>query len=158
MGDGNRESTPEPLFYSIMLVVRALSHLSTHQQQLDVHFKLCFITGALVIRRSDDVVVQWLSVVGLFIDDVFGGGTGHPWNVRQTSGGSLGHRGPATLQQELSVVDDPGAARGCAEQCSSGCSGVVMRHVLRVVYGHPSGRRDGLGSGLLTTRGHLRLL
>lgn len=30
-----------------------------------------------------------------------------------------------------------------------------MGHVRRVVDGHPPGRRDGLGSGLLAVSGHL---
>lgn len=48
-------------------------------------------------------------------------------------------------------------ARGCAEQSSAGSRGVVQGHVRRVVDGHPPGRRDGFGSGLLAVRGHLRL-
>jgi len=39
---------------------------------------------------------------------VLGGRAGHPWNFGQTARRSLGHRGAATPQQELSVVDDPG--------------------------------------------------
>ncbi len=46
-------------------------------------------------------------------------------------------------------------ARGRAEQGPSGSSGVVVGHVRRVVDGHPPGRRDGLGSGLLAVSGHL---
>lgn len=46
-------------------------------------------------------------------------------------------------------------ARGGAEQGPSGSSGVVVGHVCRVVDGHPPGRRDGLGSGLLAVSGHL---
>ncbi len=49
-------------------------------------------------------------------------------------------------------------ARGRAEQGPSRSRGVVMRHVLRVVDGHPSSRRDGLGSGLLTISGHCLLI
>lgn len=45
--------------------------------------------------------------MGLLIG-VSGGRTGHPWNFGQTLRRSLGHRRAATLQQELSVVDDPG--------------------------------------------------
>lgn len=39
---------------------------------------------------------------------VFGGRTGHPWNVGQTSWRGLGQRRAAAPQQELSVIDDPG--------------------------------------------------
>lgn len=48
-------------------------------------------------------------------------------------------------------------ARGRAEQGPSGSRGVVVGHVRRVVDGHPPGRRDSLGSGLLAVSGHLRL-
>lgn len=86
---------------------------------------------------------------------VFGGRTGHPWNVGQTSWRGLGQRRAAAPQQELSVIDDPGTTRGRAEQGPSGSGGVVVGHVRRVVDGHPPGRRDGLGSGLLAVSGHL---
>lgn len=46
-------------------------------------------------------------------------------------------------------------AGGRAEQGPSGSRGVVMGHVRRVADGHPPGRRDGLGSGLLDICGHL---
>lgn len=92
--------------------------------------------------------------MGLHIG-VFGGRTGHPWNVGQTSRRGLGHRRTATLQQELPVVDDPGAARSGAEQGPSGSRGVVVGHVLRVADGHSPARRDRLGSGLLAVSGHL---
>ncbi len=35
--------------------------------------------------------------------------TGHPRNVRQAAGRCAGQRGAATVQQELTVIDDPGA-------------------------------------------------
>lgn len=43
-----------------------------------------------------------------FRSGVFGGWTGHSRDVGQTMWRSLGHRRAATIQQELSVVDDPG--------------------------------------------------
>jgi len=145
------------------LVDNKAAHISSangkFQLKLDIHFKLCIVTSALVIRCSDDVVVQWFSRVGLLIDEVFRGGAGHPWNVRQATWGGLSHWGATTLQQELSVVNDPGTAGGRAKQCSSRSSAVVVGHVLCVVDSHPSGRWNGLGgTGLLAARRHLRLL
>lgn len=67
----------------------------------------CELTSVATIRCSDAVVVQGLSVRGLLIG-VSEGRTGHPWNDGQTMRRSLGHGRTATLQQELSVVDDPG--------------------------------------------------
>lgn len=86
--------------------------------------------------------------MGLFVG-VSGGRAGHPGNVGQTMRRSFSYRRAATLQQELSIIDDPGAPRGRAEQGPSRSRGVVVRHVRLVVDGHPSARRDGLGSGLL---------
>lgn len=86
---------------------------------------------------------------------VTAGRTGHTRNDGQTLRRSLGHRRAATLQQEFAVVDDPGTSRGGAKQGPSWSRGVVVGHVRRVVDGHPPGRRDGLGSGLLAVSGHL---
>ncbi len=52
------------------------------------------------------------------IDSLFGVGlvllgdrrrTGHPRNVREAGRRCAGQRGAATFQQELTVIDDPGA-------------------------------------------------
>lgn len=128
---------------------RQVWHLNTS----DVHFKLWVITCVAAIRCGDAVVVQKFSIRGLLVG-ISGGRTSHPWNFGQTSRGSFGHWRAATLQQELPVVDDPGSTGGRAEQGPSGSSGIVVGHVRRVVDGHPPGRRDGLGSGLLAVSGH----
>lgn len=66
------------------------------------------LTSVAAFRCSHVVVVvQGFSVTGL-LTGVSGGRTGHSWNVGQTFRRSLGHRRTATLQQELSVIDDPG--------------------------------------------------
>lgn len=62
----------------------------------------CEHTSSAAFRCSD--VVVSLSILGLLI----GVWTGHSWNDWQTFRRSLSHRRAATLQQELSVVDDPG--------------------------------------------------
>ena len=67
----------------------------------------CKNTSTAAVRSSDGVVVQRFSIKGLPIG-LFGGRAGHPWNAGKTSGRSPGQRRAATLQQELSVVNDPG--------------------------------------------------
>lgn len=134
------------------LLLENLEHEHVDQDRLDVHLKLCVITGGAALRSSA-VVVQKFSVVGLLVQ-VFGGAS-HTGNVGQTAWRGPGQRRAATVQQELPLVDDPRTARGGAEQGSSGGRGVVMGHVGCVVDGHPPGGRDGLGSGLLAVSGHL---
>lgn len=85
----------------------------------------------------------------------FGWRTGDPWNGGQTSRRGPGQRRAATVQQELSVIDDSGSSRSGAKQGPSGGGGVVVGHVICIVDGHPPGRRDGLGSCLLVVSGHL---
>lgn len=73
---------------------------------------VCWLSGACGLTRvatlgCSDVVVQQLSIVNL-LHGVSGRKSGHPGNVGQTAWRSLGHRRAATLQQELSVIDDPG--------------------------------------------------
>lgn len=69
---------------------------------------LCFrsrLTCGAARRRRDVVVVVWgVYITGLCTE----GRIGHTPNARQTLRGSLGHGGTAALQQELSVIDDPG--------------------------------------------------
>lgn len=63
-------------------------------------------TSATTVSHSD-VVVQYFSITGL-LDGLFGWRVGHPWNAWQTSRRGTGQWRAAALQQELSVVDDPG--------------------------------------------------
>lgn len=67
---------------------------------------LCGLTcGAARRRRVVVVVVVWgVSVMSLCTE----GRIGHAPNARQTLRGGLGHGGTTALQQELSVIDDPG--------------------------------------------------
>ena len=89
------------------------------------------LTSSLAVRCLDDVVIERFSVRGL----VFNRGAGHPWNVGQTPGWGPSHRGAAALQQELAIVDYPGAFGVSRGDANVGLANAILSgvHALRFI-------------------------
>lgn len=116
-----------------------------------VHFKLGIICALVRAELPLAVVAERL----LGLDGVPGGvGLECPGDSRDVGhlGGRVSQRGRPTLQQELSVVDDPGASWRGAEHRPSGSGGVLLGHVGRVVHGDPADGRDVAAPATLAPR------
>lgn len=78
------------------------------QGWLDVHLKLSVLTSgclAMTVVGFDAVVDLVPPVLGQDVE------AGHPGNDGQVSRGGLGDGGVTPVQQEFTVVDDPGPSR-----------------------------------------------
>lgn len=78
--------------------------------QSDVHFKLSVFASCGLSIMVVNVVVGLILL--LLIQDIL---AGHSRDDRQVSWGSLGNGRVAPVQQELTVIDDPGSSRSGRE-------------------------------------------
>lgn len=98
---------------------------------LNVHFKLGIITSLTQV-----LLVAVVGTAPRGEDD----GTGDPRDVWQDGRGP-GQRGGPALEEELTVIDYPGASGGGAEHGPAGRAAAVLGHQRGVVHRHPPGGR-----------------